>query len=179
MSRQSFQGKFQRWLPDHALAGGVHQQRRIGQRVVALLPCNRPDRGAEFPRQFLGARRRAIEQADLARAAVGKAGDDGPRRPAGTQHCRRSGVSAPVRLGVEKALDVTKAVVVKTAERAVRPDDDGVDGADATRDRVDMVKHLHRGDLVRNRDIAAGKTQRRESGQGLRQARRVNRQQNV
>ena len=38
-----------------------------------------------------------------------------------------------------------------------------------------MVKHLHRGDLVRNRDIAAGKTQRRESGQGLRQARRVNR----
>ena len=120
-----------------------------------------------------------IADADLARARVDQARDDRARGPSGAQDHHRAGIRPPVGLRITQALHVAVAVVVVAGQRAVGLDHDRVDRADAPRDRIDAVDQFHRGDLVRNRDVAAGKAQRRQAFQRGRESLRLHRQQHV
>jgi len=53
-------------------------------------------------------------------------------------------------------------IVVRAPERAIRPHDDAADGANATRRVIDFINDRERPLFVRNRQVAAGKSERRK-----------------
>ncbi|MCY1169174.1 hypothetical protein D9M73_91930 [compost metagenome] len=133
---------------------------------MPLAPGQGLDGRAKFIGQRLGFFGRAIEQADLFCAAVRQAQHHGPRRAACAQHGDGAGIGTPVGFCIEQALDVAKAVVVETLERAVRPDHDGVHRTHASGVGVHLVHQLERIHLVRQGDVAAAKAQRRQARNG-------------
>src|SRR5262249_61611766 len=77
----------------------------------------------------------------------------------------RPAPAPPVWMSFQNALDVAEAVVVVAVERAVGCNNDAIDGADAPRQRIHSVDNLESGFLVRNRQVAARKAQRRKRAQ--------------
>ena len=81
---------------DHSLVGGVDQHRGAGERRRSLDPWQDPERPAKFARQRLRSRQRAVDQADVAGAAVDQAHQHGAGAAAGADHHDRALVRAPI-----------------------------------------------------------------------------------
>ena len=149
----------------HALVGGIDQQGRARQCIVPLFPGNGAYRPTKFLCHVMGLGPTPVGQANFGCAAVHQADDHGACCTACTQNNGGTGVSPPIRLHIAQALDVTKTVGIASGEGAVGLYNDGVDCANALRQGVDMIDHGQGGHLVRNRQIAACKTQHRECTQ--------------
>src|SRR5579872_1768495 len=92
---------------------------------------------------------------------------DGAGCPAGAENDRRTGRRFPFRDRFAKALAETEDIGIAAFEAAVGRDDHGVDRADPARHRIDPVDDLQRVPLVRDRQVAAAKPERRQGPQCL------------
>src|SRR5262249_24817007 len=109
--------------------------------------------------------RGTVDEADLLRLLVLEAHQHRPRPASGPDYDDRAGVGAPVWMSFQNALDVAEAVVVVAVERAVGRNYDAIDGADAPRQRFHTADNRECCSLVRNRQVAAVKAQRRKRAQ--------------
>ena len=151
-------------LPADAQVRRVGEQRDAVERVLALVPRQRPSppdrRRRRFPAPcracgWRGGSRVAPCAARLATTA--RAAPPAPSTRIGPLSGRQCG------LRVAQALDEAVAVVVEAGERAVLLDDDGVDRADPAREVVDAIDQRHDRLLVRRGDVAAAQAQRRQA----------------
>src|SRR6266536_386264 len=89
-----------------------------------------------------------------------------PNSPASADHDDGAGIGAPPGLRFAHAFDIAEGIVVVPSERSIGCDDDAVHRADATCQRIDPVDDRERGLLVRDGQVAAGETERRQCPQG-------------
>ncbi len=132
------------------------------QRAMPVVPVNRDDRGAELVRERLPPRACPIGNANLTRAAIEKAVDDGARAAARADDDRGPRVGSPVRLLLQDIAREAVNVVVRPRQRAIRLHDDAADGADAPREIIDLVNDRQRAFLVRNGQVTPSEAKWRE-----------------
>ena len=115
----------------------------------------------------LGAAAGAVDEADLADPGIGERRHDRPRRTARAEHDRRARRRHPNQAPVAQVFAKPVDIGVAGFEAAIGGDDYRVGGPDPARQRVDPVYHPECCLLVRDRQIAAAKTQRRQRPQRL------------
>jgi hypothetical protein len=180
--RQQRQIDRERRCAFHAEARGIDEEPGAVQDSVPVLPGVDRDprrRRRQGARERRGARPAAVDEADFADPLFDQRRRHAARAAAGSEHDRRSRRGLPV--GRRLAQVFAKAVGVGIArfEAAVRRDDDRIDGADPPRDGVDPVDDRERRLLVRKRQVAAAKAERRQSPQGLFEPLRRHRQRHI
>ena len=157
--RQAVERKIQGSLAHHALIGGVDQHGRAVERPVAALPFDGSDEGAEAELERFCACRRSIDETDVARPLLEQAEEHRARPAPGADHHNRTGIRPPARLRFPHALDIAEGIVIGAGQRTIRANDDAVHRPDASRQQIDLVNEVKRRLLVRNGQVAAGKSE--------------------
>jgi hypothetical protein len=155
--------KVQRGLAVHALVGGVDQQCHASKRACAFTPWGGYHAGAKVVGNRLGLVSTAVAQAHLGHSGVQQRSNHGPRSAPSAHHECWARISAPAGVGLLQAVQITKSVGVFSGEAAIGLYHHGVDGAYALRQRLHPVHQRHCCHFVRNGQVAAGKSQLRQS----------------
>ena len=137
----------------------------VGNGGITVRPRDGSDGRAELPGNRLRLLVGTVGDPDLPRTILQQRHDHSPCGASGAKQKDWPLVRTPVRFDVAQTLDKSVAVIVEAAQRAVRFDDDGIDGTNAARSFVDTVEQRSRRLLVRHGHVTAAKAERDQSWQ--------------
>ena len=123
--------------------------------------------GRQIGRELFGPRSSAIDQPDFGHPRIGKGGYNGARRPAGAKDDGGASFGPPIRCAIAQILAKSKRIRIARVEAAVRLHQDGIDRTDTAGEGLHPVGDGERRLLVRARQIAAAKPERRQRPQRL------------
>jgi hypothetical protein len=146
---------------------------------MTLFPIERCHCRPELARERVGSLPRSVDEANLASAPLDEAVDDRPRSAPAADDDGRSGVRTPTRLLLKDVPRETVDVVVRAPERSIGPYDDAANRPNPPRRVVDLVNDRKRMFLVGDRQVAAGKAERRKRPKRWLQTFRRDRERNV